>query len=100
NVRNSLLITSDHDLGSFGHSAAIVAACPANTTRAHLRINQFARAAFANRHAKSAKHAHHFEVGGVQVLLVGYEDSRKKKENDCSTNESNQHGQRQSRTHP
>src|SRR6202158_2300628 len=69
NVGNSLLVARDHDFGSFGDGAAVLAARATDAARARLRIQNLARFAFADGNAESAEDSHHLVVRGGPVLL-------------------------------
>src|SRR5215471_8859432 len=73
NVCNSLLVTRYNHLGSFPDRARIFATGAANAARSHLRIDQFPRAAFADRYRELAEHANHVKIGGIEKLLIRHE---------------------------
>src|ERR1700739_3048958 len=72
NVRNSLVVARDHNFCPFWNHDAFLAARAADPARSRLRIDQFARPTFSNRHGELSQHNHHFEIGWVETLFVGH----------------------------
>ena len=64
----------DNHLGTFRKDGTVVAARAADAARAHLRVDQFAGAAFTDGYRKLAQHPDHFEVGRIEIFLVRHQN--------------------------
>src|SRR5438874_2074067 len=74
-VSDSALIARDHNFCSFQDCRSIFHPRTAYPPSSGLRVDEFSRAAVANRHRKPAEYADHFEVGGIKVLVRRTEDA-------------------------